>query len=379
MLRAWSTLTRPVISAGKSLPPHPRILVIRPDHLGDLLFITPALRLLRHCFPQAHITALVGPWGKAIVERVPEIDAVASCAFPGFTRQPKTALWAPYALLRQEARRWRDFDLALVLRFDHWWGALLAYMAGIPNRWGYDIPECAPFLTKVVPYNAGKHEVLQNWNLIVRGCARAGIPCPTEAVSQALAWPVDANETYDVEKFLIARGVAPSDPVVIIHPGAGAPAKRWPPERYGQVADALMEQYGVKIVVTGSRSELGLAWWVAAEMWHDPIVLAGETSLGELGALLARADLVIGSDSGPLHLAVAVGTPTLHMYGPVDPQQFGPWAPEQAESHRVLVSPRHCVPCNRLDQAPEELVHHPCMAEIPVASVLEAATALLNR
>ncbi|MBC7262627.1 MAG: glycosyltransferase family 9 protein [Chloroflexi bacterium] len=178
--------------------------------------------------------------------------------------------------------------------------------------------------------------------------------------------------------YLVQHGVGGDDILVTIHPGAGAAVKLWPAERYAQVADALAQEKSARVIITGSRDELGLAWSVAAAMRSDPIVAAGRTTLGQLAALFARCHLVIGSDSGPLHLAVAVGAPTLHLYGPVDPKLFGPWSPGAEPWHRVIVSPMHCVPCNKLDYAAEELTAHPCMSYIPVEEVLQAARDLLG-
>ncbi len=97
-----------------------------------------------------------------------DVDAVLPCPFPGFERRPKTSAWAPYRLLRAMARllRRHDFDAAVILRFDHWWGAWLAAAAGIPQRIGYDLPETRPFLTQAWPYQAGRHEVEQNAALL---------------------------------------------------------------------------------------------------------------------------------------------------------------------------------------------------------------------
>ena len=153
-----------------STPPR-RILVIRPDHLGDLLFATPALRFVRERFPDAHIATLVGPWGVPVLASNSDIDELLTCSFPGFTRQPKGSPLAPYQLLRSEAHRLATmrFDLAFILRFDHWWGAWLAAEAGIPQRVGYDIPSTRPFLTTAIPYVAGRHEVVQNLGLVGDG------------------------------------------------------------------------------------------------------------------------------------------------------------------------------------------------------------------
>ena len=114
-----------------------RILVIRPDHIGDVLLITPALRLLRQTFPETEITALVGPWSETVLAESPHIDRIETCRFPGFDRsQPRQGLQA-YTQLKREAARLRgeEYQLALNLRADFWWGAALAAFAGIPHVW----------------------------------------------------------------------------------------------------------------------------------------------------------------------------------------------------------------------------------------------------
>ncbi|RMF32273.1 MAG: glycosyltransferase family 9 protein [Chloroflexi bacterium] len=341
------------------------ILVIRPDHLGDLLFTTPALSHLRQRHPEARITALVGPWGEPVLANHPDLDAVWTLPFPGFTRRPKPSPWQPYRLLIQAARRLRRhrFGMALVLRFDHWWGALLAYLAGIPHRIGYAVPEVAPFLTQALPYRPGRHEVLQNLTLV-------GAEGEGGWERWPLRFPVRAEDGAWAEaRFGGERPIA-------IHPGAGAPVKRWRVEGWAQVADGLARLTGAPMVLTGTAGERSLCEAVAAQTRSRPVVLAGETTLGQLAALFARCRLVLGPDSGPLHLAVAVGTPTLHLYGPVDVATFGPWGPP--DRHRVLVSAWPCVPCNRLDYPPERVDHHPCLREIRPEAVLAAARDLLQ-
>ncbi len=346
-----------------------RILVIRPDHLGDLLFTTPALRTLRQRYPDAHITALVGPWGAGVLSNNSQLDEIISLPFPGFSRQRKASLWRPYRLLFSWARQLRGrYDLAFVLRFDHWWGALLAFLARVPRRVGYAMPECEPFLSDPVPYVADRHEVAQNLSLVQwdmegiqppplqNGPSRKDHPLEFNVPEQASAW---------------ARRVLPTASAIAIHPGAGAAIKLWQVERWAAVGDALAEEMGAKVLLTGAQAERALCLEIAAQMKHSAQVLAGETTLDQLAALLSRCRLVLGPDSGPLHLAVAMGTPTVHLYGPVDPTSFGPWG--LPDRHAVLTSAWPCIPCNRLDYSDSELAHHPCVREIPVEAVLAAA------
>jgi len=323
--------------------------------------------LLREAFPQARITYLVGPWSQAVIENNPHIDEIALCPFPGFTRLKKRSVFQPYVILLQYARllRQQEFDLAIVLRFDHWWGALLAYLAGIPRRVGYDVAEVRPFLTDVVPYSSGRHEVEQNLILVERvsGCRW-----------QVGRWPLEFHLTAQDEGFaegyLAGHGVGDGDLLIGIHPGAGAPVKLWRNEAWAQAADTLVQRYGAKVILTGSAKEAPLCRAIAKEMTTKPIVAAGETSLGGLAAIMARCRLVLGVDSGPLHLAVAMGAPTVHLFGPVDSRAFGPWG--DPARHIVVTAEMDCIPCNRLDYTPAELHQHPCVRNITAEQVLEA-------
>lgn len=353
------------------------ILIIRPDHLGDLLFLTPALRILRTAYPKAHITALVGPWATPVVAHNPNLDVILTCEFPAFTRKTKGMIFGPYQRLWHEANKLRRgaYDSAVIFRFDHWWGAVLAWLVGIPFRLGYNIAECEPFLTVAVPYAPGRHEVEQNLRLVEALC---GTPLdkPVEPCYYPLEYTPADKDREAISQYLAVQRVRDDVPLVAIHPGAGAPVKLWDPAKYAVVADALVREYGAQIVIAGGQDELSLAWSVAARMIAPAIVAAGETTIGQLAALFEGCALVIGPDSGPLHLAVAVGTPTVHLYGPVDSNTFGPWG--DPTRHIVVRSERACTPCNRLDYTPQELSAHTCVQEITPESVLNAAKRLLG-
>jgi ADP-heptose:LPS heptosyltransferase len=372
-----------------------RILVIRPDHLGDLLFATPALHLLRADFPEAHIAALLGPWGEAVLAGNPDVDEILTCPFPGFTRQPKQSPLAPYSLLRAEARRLAgmQFDLALILRFDHWWGAWLAAAASIPCRLGYDVAEVQPFLTQATPYVPGRHEVVQNLALalaattgdrlavIAERFAAGGEPRRGSGAGDFNSqWRLRYAVTADDEARAAALLPATDRPLVAIHPGSGAAVKRWRPAAWAELAGRLAAGHGVQVVFTGSAGEAALIDPVLALLASGqplpsaPFSLAGQTSLGVLAAVYRRCALVIGPDSGPLHLAVAAGAPTVHLYGPVDRRMFGPWGSPQR--HAVVTSDWGCIPCNRLDWPDRALGEHGCVRDIGVEQVLAAAERL---
>lgn len=381
-------------------PGRPRVLVIRPDHIGDLLLATPALRALRTALPSAHLACMVGPWSEPVVRHNPHVDQVLTCPFPPFTRRPRGAPWAPYTLLARTARLLRagDYDLAIILRFDYWWGAMLAYFAGIPERWGYDWPEVRPFLTRAVPYEGGRHEVVQNLALVQEVCVSLGLALTPHlplsgrggAGGEGVTRRADGSGVEEERDGLWSRLPleflpAPADealaegwlrqhvggrPLVALHVGAGAPVKLWGEDAFARLGDALAERWGTQVVVVGGPGEESRVAGVAARMAARPLTCGG-LSLGELGALLRRCCLVVGVDSGALHLAVAVGTPTVHLYGPVDSATFGPWG--SPVRHAVVTSDLPCAPCNRLDFSPAERWEHPCITSIDPERVLEVA------
>jgi ADP-heptose:LPS heptosyltransferase len=380
-----------------------RVLLIRPDHLGDLLFTTPALAELRKALPDAHITYLVGPWFREIVERNPQVDEVQTCAFPGFRRENQSAL-EPYRLLWRQARALRaeHYDLAIVLRPDFWWGVWLIYLAGIPLRVGYADHLQTMFLTWALPQREGEHAVRQNLRL-VQAAALLAKQSPLEGqqvnkLSDELVGalervaleqgqpplefqPTDAERAW-VRERLARADIAEQDRLVVIHPGTGALVKLWEAASWGRVADALIGEYGVRVVLTGSESERAQVEAVGAAMQQPSLALIGETDLGKLAAVLGRADLVLGVDNGPLHLATAQGTPTVRLYGPTDARVFGPWG--DARQHKMIQARQPCVgcaaiPCGRLDWSLSELVAHPCVRLLAVEDVLAAAEALLGQ
>jgi ADP-heptose:LPS heptosyltransferase len=375
-----------------------RILLIRPDHLGDVLFTTPAVSRLRTALAGVEMWYLCGPWSAPLLLGNPNLDRVITCDFPWFNRRPKGRWWAPYAALWQEAARLRvhGFDAAVVLRFDFWWGAALAALAGIPQRVGYSVAECLPFLTAPAPYVFGRHEVVQNLKLcqrmmdVLAAAASDLAPRPAECEGELsdewtreLALELHPS-TIDAMRARELLGELPGDsaPLVAIHAGAGAAVKLWPAERWAALADAVARRWNAAILLTGSAAEQPLAHAIAQHMRRAVLNLSGQTSLGELAALFDRCDLVMGVDSGPMHMAVAVETPTVHLLGPVSPVAFGPWG---APGRHVVVQASYAEepcrgrPCNRLDFAGSDLAQHRCMASIALEDVLAAAEGLLSR
>ncbi|HEU5101395.1 MAG TPA: glycosyltransferase family 9 protein [Roseiflexaceae bacterium] len=382
------------------------ILYIKPDHLGDLLLATPVLAALRQRLPQVHVAALVGPWSRMVLQRNPDIDSLLTCPFPGFERRPADdgprtndqgprlisvlsslvlRLWSlskPYLTLLRYALLLRAsrYDLAIVGRDDHWWGAALALLAGIPVRVGHAVPECRPFLTTRLPWNPRDHVTTQGLALVEATVGHYPPSASGAAAGEGLgqkAWPARFDPAPEdsawAQRWLGEHGLAGA-PLVVLHPGTGGPAKLWFAERWAAVADGL-QAAGAQLVLTGGPDEQALVAEVAAHMQSSALSLAGQTSLGQLAALLRRSALVLGVDSGPLHLAAAQGVPTLHLYGPGDAARFGPWG--DPARHIVLREELWCSPCGEFAACPRGLARPECMELLSVARVTKRAREML--
>ncbi len=361
-----------------STPPH--ILLIRPDHLGDLVLTTPVLNALKTYAPDAHLTMMVGSWSSEVVARHPALDRLITCPFPGFRRATQGPL-EPYIQLFRTAQQLRrsNYDLAINLRPDFWWGDALIYLAAIPHRVGYAIQPGTSFLTHAEPFHEPEHATVSSLRLVsvgLRALNRTALDEPLTPERYPLVFiPTEDERTWATRRLHDAT-IEADDVLAVIHAGTGAAVKLWRVEAWARIANTLSANYGMYIVLTGSPGERPMLEEIAQGITPTPLVVTDAT-VGQLAALLKRASLVLGVDNGPLHLAVAQGTPTLQIFGPTDSHIFGPWGPVQ--QHVVVASTHRCpscpvIPCGRLDFRPEELSAHPC---VPLVSEQQVQTALL--
>ena len=346
---------------------HGRLLIIRPDHLGDALLSTPAIELLKRARADREIHVLCGPWTSELLARYAFIDQVQALPFPAFARNRSAD--NAYLLALRWARRLRQtgYDCAIIMRPDDWWGALLAYLAGIPRRIGYRQANVAPFLSETYELQR-EHALRQSLRLV---SAWTGALHPADI---RLGLPLDAADKAAIEGRLAELGIGGRQ-LICIHPGAGAASKLWRNDKWAAVADALIGSLDCAIVFTGTAGESRLIADIRAQM-----ALAGHsigaTSIGQLAALYDKASLVLGPDSGALHVAAALGVPTIALFGPADPAEFAPWG--DASRHVVLRAELACAPCRILDWRGDDPAFHPCVRDIAVKPVLAAALGIFS-
>jgi heptosyltransferase III len=355
----------------------PTIVMVRPDHFGDLLMLIPALRFLAVNARHHRVILMTGPWNEPVASHLfPDIETV-SYPFPGFTRSDFAAsMLEPYREVAQASQMLRKIapEMILLMRDDHWWGAWMAREAGIPIRVGYNHPGVTPFLSHPLDLDPG-HYVEQNFAMARRALALCGYTPSVERTdppNQLLDWPTD-DALVEVTADLL-RMPGDSSPRVIVHPGTGAPVKRWPEERWVHTIDVIVQETGSSVYLTGSPDEFDLCAAIADRSHSNVRNLAGSTSLFELAEIFRQVTLVLGVDSGPLHLATAVHTPSIHLYGPSDPVRYGPWG--DPTKHRMVTAGMSCPDCGNLS------VPRPagcgCMTAITSARVAREAIEILN-
>lgn len=365
----------------------PRILLVRPDHLGDLIMTTPVFHALKQQAPNARISVMVGPWSREVIERHPDIDSTLTCPFPGFQRASQKAL-APYILLFKTAKQLQreHFDVGINLRSDFWWGAALLYLARVPLRIGYALEPGKPFLSHALPFHTPQHATISNLQLTSAALLSIAYPPldkPYTPENYPLHFKTTTSEQQWASALLSNEGIDVDSPLVMIHPGSGAAVKLWRSSGWATCADAITKSLTmskpVRIMLTGSKYERPMLEEIARSM-QSPAVLVTGATIGQLAALQAQALLVLSVDSGPLHLAVSQGTPTIQLFGPTDPRIFGPWGKE--ELHIVVASTYRCsscprIPCGRLDFSPQEVADHPCVRLITEQQVLSEVDRLV--
>jgi len=354
-----------------------KILLVRLRLIGDVVFTTPAIRALRRQYPDAHITYLVEPAAAPVVARNPHIDRVWIVEHRRGWRR-----LADDVSLAWQARR-AAFDLAIDLHGGPR-SAWITWMTRAPVRVGYDVAGRAWMYTRVAPRSrelGPRHSVVNQWDLLAAlDPAFGAAPAPDTDRVEMLAAP-EARQTVDAR--LDQAGVGPGEGVIVMHVSAGNPFRRWPESSFAELAAALATGApNRRVLVTSGPSDRDAAHRVIADAraragGAHARVLDGEGwSLDELRAVMDRAALFIGGDSGPLHVAATSDVPVVGLYGPTLPARSAPWRPRAVPTASVDAGPLPCRPCDQRVCAPGDFR---CLTGIGVGAVRQAADAILER
>jgi heptosyltransferase-2 len=303
------------LPAGAGGPRH--ILVIKLVGLGDTVLMLTPLRKIRDAFPEARICALVTPLSDGILEGQPQIDEMVVYDVLGGDR-------GPLGFLRLIRRlRKQGFDCVVDFEQHFQMSAVIAYMAGVPRRIGlyYRGNPRRFLLTDPVYLDPDRHMVDTYMDLVTP----LGIPAEhVEVLEPVRIGPPDVDE---VERWLAHRRRHPQAPLVGIHAGSGirTPERRWPRENFAEIIRRISTEYGADIVLTGGEHETGLVNDILRTAGVDDAhTAAGRFSIRQTAALMGMCDLFISNDTGPMHIAASVGTPTIGLFGPNVPHRYAP-------------------------------------------------------
>jgi len=338
--------------------PKARILIRAANWVGDAIMTTPVIRAVRINYPQAHITVLAKPWVVPVYETNPHVDEVMVYENTGRHRMGMGTL-----RLAKDIRQ-KNFHLAVLMQ-NAFEAALLVFLAGVPERLGYNTDGRSLLLNRCIKMNPvlKKRHLIDYYIGILTG---AGL----KSQGRELELYPEIKDREWAKGFLEdQRGL--SSPVIGINPGAtGGTAKRWFPERFAELAKTLFQEYGTPILIFGGPADHELGENVSAMVPGCCINMAGKTSLSKAFALIGACDLFVTNDSGLMHAAAALNVNQVAVIGSTD---YIATAPANTNSLMVR-EPVHCSPCLK-DECP---IDHRCMTRVSVSTVARACRRLLG-
>ncbi|MFQ4137415.1 glycosyltransferase family 9 protein [Nodosilinea sp. PGN35] len=358
-----------------------RILCVRLDSLGDVLMTTPALAAIKASRPGCHLTLMTSAAGAAIAPQLPMVDEVWVYDAPWLkATAPRTSSQPEHDLLAELRRR--RFDAAIIFTVysqNPLPTATMAYLADIPLRLAHCRENPYQLLTHHIPDpepELSRHEAQRQLDLV----ASVGYHTPDPRL-QLTVTPLAQQRIHTL---LAQLGLTPNShpplptpplphplpptPWIAIHPGASAPSRRYPPELFAQVAQSLVKS-GLTVLFTGTPPERDLVESIRAQMNAPSYSLVGLLDLADLSALLAAAPLLLSNNTGPVHIAAAVGTPVVDLYALTN-LQHTPWQ----VPHQVLF---HDVPCRLCYKSICPEGHHACLRQVEPQRVVKAVLDLL--
>ncbi len=369
LLRTAGLVRTPPLAALEAIR---SVLVLRLDRIGDVLMSLPALADLRAALPNAKIHLAVGPWSQEVARSAP-VDEVLVWAAPWVGRASEGG--EAFRTLAAKARSLREdmIDLAIDLQGDVR-ASILLWLTGARVRVGYANTGGAYLLTHTVSLDETVSWVEQN-----RQAVAVALGEPFEAPPRD---PLTPSDRDFAARLLRALGLEARRPLVGIHPSGGRLVKQWDPARFREVALRLQRELGATILVTGSAADQPLARQVGTGLLAQPLDLTGKLTVRETMAVIASLDLFLSPDTGPMHMACAVDTPSVTVFGPSDPVRYFSGGDGRPGSRHVVVrADLWCSPCNLIRKPPEECAGPAppeCLSLVSVDSVFEAAARLLR-
>ena len=349
--------------------PIKRVLLLRLERIGDLLMILDAIAAARAAWPGAEIDLAVGSWNLPLARLVPGLARVEVADVPWLAREGTGESWAA---LRAKAKGWRARSYDLVINFEpDIRSNYLAWLTGAPRRFGYDTGGGGAFLTDAAAYDPRQHVAVNARAIVARAAGDAAAGRALHGAHTMLQPPADA---FARARALVANAPRPH---IGVHVSGGRQSKQWHLDRFAAVARDLARGRGATIVLTGTAADRPMVDEVAGALEGVRVIdAAGDVDLPTLAALLADLDLLVTSDTGPMHLAGAMHTPVVALFGPSHPERYGPLAMQQ----RVVRVDLPCSPCGQVRLPPVRCRGHvpDCMDGITVDAVIRAAHDLLD-
>lgn len=337
-----------------------RILVVKLDHLGDVITATPALQALRRAHPEAEIDLLIAPSVAPLFEGLPFLTRVRTYDSPRYRRAGGDA--RPSPPVPEGAR----YDVVVELRGDAR-TLFLPFQVGATRRLDRGTARLRDWIRRRLhPERPPLHEVEANLAIVQ---PLLGVRASAAGARVQVNVPASARES--LARRLAEAGVPADRPLVALHPGASWAPRAWLPERFAAIADWIEANYHAQVVIVGSAGERDVEAAVRSHARGSALSWFGTLSIVEAAALLQRSRLLIGNDGGIAHLAAACGTPVAALFGPQDPRRFRPWAERVVALHHRVP----CFPCTQVRCVRPEL---PCVNLIEIAEVEAAARALLG-
>lgn len=339
-----------------------RVVLFRLERIGDLLMSLSALRALRARVPQAYIQLVVGSWNASLSERLTEIDQVETLDAPWLSREGTSSSLRKIATTTAGWRK-QEFDLAINFEPDIRTNALVA-SSGAVRRVGWSTGGGGAFLTDALQYDRKRHAATNAIRLVDHALPSQSLTPITYREAQL---QIPETIATAVDKWLDKHDEC--KPLVGINPGCGRMIKQWPCERFSKTAAMLFALEGATIVLLGSESERQLTDAVKQGLPAEaPVIDLVGLSLVELAAVLKRLSVVIVGDTGPMHLASAVGTPSVAIFGPSDPTRYSPLHQDAVVVHADL----WCRPCGRIRHPPVRCCNRTpdCLTAVSVDTVV---------